>query len=176
MLFSHLYERSKDVYFLRQEFFVFFFFLRMIVTWSTVFALGTAVRLWSSQADNTLFLYTRRHKLSCFLRSQYVWNCWEYKSSASSACGGHGGEPNCKKHWTRDSFDVLTEGVSFSSDLSLSPCSKNSLVTNSATWDRRQIEKIDLGLQLSLIIIIILSANYVLNLSINCLNYKMSEN
>lgn len=35
-------------------------------------------------------------------------------------------------------LDVLTEGVSFSSDLSLSPCSKNSLVTSSATWSERE--------------------------------------
>lgn len=33
----------------------------------------------------------------------------------------------------------LTEGVSFSSDLSLSPCSKNSLVTSSATFTNTQI-------------------------------------
>lgn len=47
---------------------------------------------------------------------------------------GQAGETHCTKTHKQRWWDVLTEGVSFSSDLSLSPCSKNSLVTNSATW------------------------------------------
>lgn len=55
-------------------------------------------------------------------------------SSTSCLFKGDRGEANYTKKqiW----WDVLTEGVSFSSDLSLSPCSKNSLVTNSATWNK----------------------------------------
>lgn len=45
-----------------------------------------------------------------------------------------------KKAQKQRCLDVLTEGVSFSSDRSLSPCSKNSLVTNSATFRERKDE------------------------------------
>lgn len=59
-------------------------------------------------------------------------------SSAPSARQGHRREANCTKAQNQRWWDGLTEGVSFSSDLSLSPCSKNSLVTNSATWNKRK--------------------------------------
>jgi len=78
-------------------YFIFFiFFLRMIVTRSTVLLL--AQRRGSGAVKLTVhFSHTTRHEVSCFLHSQYVWNCRENISSASSAHGGHGGEIKLQK-------------------------------------------------------------------------------
>lgn len=108
---------------------------------STVHSLLLAQQWGSGAVKLTIqFSHTMRRKLSCFLHRQYVWNCREILSLGSAAHGGHRGKTNCKKAQNQRRLDALTEGVSFSSDLSLSPCSKNSLVTNSATWQVKKEE------------------------------------
>lgn len=112
---------------------VFFFFLRMIVTRPTV---GTAARLWSGQADNSLFLPYETQALMFPTQSVCFGTAKKIYLGVISSVEVTKQTAKSTKH--QSWLEVLTEGVSFSSDLSLSPCSKNSLVTNSATWGERK--------------------------------------
>lgn len=112
-----------------------FSFLRMIVTRSTVCSWRSSEAEERSSWQFT-FLTLRDTSSHVSYAVSVFWNCRENISPASSARWR-------SRRWKQTAestkqpqrrLDVLTEGVSFSSDLSLSPCSKNSLVTNSATW------------------------------------------
>lgn len=83
-----------------------------------------------SHPDGLLFSHWKTAALTFPIPSV----CSETAEKNMSVRGGQAGEAHCTKTRKQRWWDVLTEGVSFSSDLSLSPCSKNSLVTNSATW------------------------------------------
>lgn len=97
------------------------------------FLFGTAARQWSSQADHMLFSHYGTQALVfpkqplCAATAAKIYLQHHQLLEVSR------GERKCKKAQNQSWLGLLTEGVSFSSSLSLSPCSKNSLVTSSAT-------------------------------------------
>lgn len=97
------------------------------------FLFGTAARQWSSQADHMLFSHYGTQALVfpkqplCAATAAKIYLQHHQLLEVSR------GERKCKKAQNQSWLSLLTEGVSFSSSLSLSPCSKNSLVTSSAT-------------------------------------------
>lgn len=113
----------------------------MIVTRSTVCSWHSGEAVERSSWRFT-FPTLRDAKLSCFLHSQYVLGTAEKMYLQHHRLVAVAGVKRTarEKAQSQRRFDVLTEGVSFSSDRSLSPCSKNSLVTNSATWRERKDE------------------------------------
>lgn len=97
------------------------------------FLFGTAARQWSSQADHMLFSHYGTQALVfpkqplCAATASKIYLQHHQLLEVSR------GERKCKKAQNQSWLGLLTEGVSFNSSLSLSPCSKNSLVTSSAT-------------------------------------------
>lgn len=96
---------------------------------SSQFSLGGTAMRWSGLADNSLF----SHYTLMFLT---LWVCLglQRKYIFISSTGTKRSQRS-DRLWksTKQDLELLTEGISFSSDLSRSPCSKNSLVTSSAT-------------------------------------------
>lgn len=118
---------------------VFFFFLRQTATPSTGCFWHSSEA--SGAAELTIHFFFPLALLSCYLHIQCVLEpqrkmYLQLRQLREVTEVKRRRRKKRERHKRR--LDVLTEGVSFSSDLSLSPCSKNSLVTNSATWSERE--------------------------------------